>query len=615
MSRSNNPGSGAGGPPQRPHAPEVDPHGWPTNQPPPAPQGWPPQPQAGQGYPQAQPIAYQAPQGHDPYAASGYHYPQGQPQADAYAGQPPMRPGYAPQFERFAQPQAPQAAQRAAPAPRAPEAPRGYQPVPQPAFPQNFQPQEPAYAPPPDPRTAPPTGGQRAAAPPRPQPPQQQTMAPRPPMPPPAQAPDLRGTLTDQWPTTQSPRAPQHAHQGQPQADPRGYDLGAYGAQPSAAGRAEWQHQPHLQTQSPRTAPPQPTLDPAAFSNPQMAAGPKADQSRAVVAEQDYAHDDVEYDDEPPRRSRGLLIVGALVGAIALGGGLAYAYKSFLAPPQASKATPRVAAPRDSGRTTPADPGGRQIAGQGTKVMGDRLTGGGDSSGSGQTASNAAVGDDGVRRVPTVAIRPDGSMAAPAPQAPPGVGPASNAPPGVFVVGDPMRRTPPPPGMAGVGGPIVPPQAAPSLPPPRAAAEPRTITLPPPREEPAVAAPAPKAPRVAVAPPPPPPAPQAEAAPVPKKPLPRPTAPVAAPASGGSGYVAVLASQRSQMDALRTFADLQQKYGVLQGRTPDVREVNLGEKGIYHRLMVGPSGPKEQASALCNELKTAGYSGCWVTSQ
>ena len=60
---------------------------------------------------------------------------------------------------------------------------------------------------------------------------------------------------------------------------------------------------------------------------------------------------------------------------------------------------------------------------------------------------------------------------------------------------------------------------------------------------------------------------------------------------------------------------MQQQYGsVLQNRTPDVREANLGQKGIYHRLLVGPPGSRAQASALCGELKAAGYKDCWVTA-
>ena len=85
----------------------------------------------------------------------------------------------------------------------------------------------------------------------------------------------------------------------------------------------------------------------------------------------------------------------------------------------------------------------------------------------------------------------------------------------------------------------------------------------------------------------------------------------------GVGYVAVLASVpvsgTSRIIALQQYADLQQKYnGILQNKTPDVQEANLGEKGRYHRLVIGPPSSKEAASSVCAQLKSAGYSGCWI---
>ena len=69
------------------------------------------------------------------------------------------------------------------------------------------------------------------------------------------------------------------------------------------------------------------------------------------------------------------------------------------------------------------------------------------------------------------------------------------------------------------------------------------------------------------------------------------------------------------MDALKRFADMQQKYSsVLSGKTPDVAEANLGAKGNYHRLVVGPPASRQQASMLCTDLKAQGYTDCWVTS-
>jgi cell division septation protein DedD len=60
---------------------------------------------------------------------------------------------------------------------------------------------------------------------------------------------------------------------------------------------------------------------------------------------------------------------------------------------------------------------------------------------------------------------------------------------------------------------------------------------------------------------------------------------------------------------------MQQKYGtILQNKTPDVQEANLGEKGTYHRLLVGPPGSRDSASSVCVQLKAEGYAGCWVTA-
>lgn len=94
------------------------------------------------------------------------------------------------------------------------------------------------------------------------------------------------------------------------------------------------------------------------------------------------------------------------------------------------------------------------------------------------------------------------------------------------------------------------------------------------------------------------------------------TRPQSAPVSG-LGYVAVLASvpvsATSRMVALQQYADLQQQYnGILQNKTPDVQEANLGEKGRYHRLIIGPPGSKEAANSTCAQLKSAGYTSCWI---
>jgi hypothetical protein len=189
------------------------------------------------------------------------------------------------------------------------------------------------------------------------------------------------------------------------------------------------------------------------------------------------------------------------------------------------------------------------------------------------------------------------TTAPPAPASPP----AMALPPGVTIdnVGPP--RAQPPPSAALV-----------QLPPPPAAVPPRAAPQPPVRIASATNMPQPAETG---------PAAPGKSAPAPAKPAestdlaPKSKEASAAPAVTGAGYVAVLSSQKSRMDALKIFANMQEKYGeVLSSRTPDVQEANLGEKGLWYRLVVGPPGSREAAASLCTQLKAAGYNGCWVTA-
>jgi hypothetical protein len=86
------------------------------------------------------------------------------------------------------------------------------------------------------------------------------------------------------------------------------------------------------------------------------------------------------------------------------------------------------------------------------------------------------------------------------------------------------------------------------------------------------------------------------------------------PPSPGLGYVVVLSSKTTYMDAVKAYADVHEKHAqLLNGRTPDVQEADLGgDKGIRYRTVVGPPGSRGAAVTLCNQLKAAGQD-CWVT--
>jgi TPR repeat protein len=82
---------------------------------------------------------------------------------------------------------------------------------------------------------------------------------------------------------------------------------------------------------------------------------------------------------------------------------------------------------------------------------------------------------------------------------------------------------------------------------------------------------------------------------------------------GTSGFVAVLATRTSRTEVLKAFVYLQQEYTeALAAKTPDVLEVNLGDKGVWYRAFVGPPGSREAATSVCDQLAAAGHSGCWV---
>ena len=294
--------------------------------------------------------------------------------------------------------------------------------------------------------------------------------------------------------------------------------------------------------------------------------------------------------------------------------------------------------PSRQGRA-PTDPGGKQFAHADSKVMG-RLgeagpSGSEASSGSASPApaelSESDTDASGARKVTTLVVGRDGSIAPPAaPGAPAEAESSEGAVPGLTVVD-------------GFGGryPGATPGATESAPAPHAQ---ETVSVTTTAEvQPAVVKPStPEKPEVIAAVKTTPQKPAAEPvvlttqdpSPAPEKttealPPPKETAaipsttstPAAAPeaSSGANGYVVVLASVpasgQSRLSALKKFADMQEKYGtVLQNKTPDVQEANLGERGTYHRLLVGPPGSRAQASSLCADLKTAGYKDCWVTA-
>jgi hypothetical protein len=105
-------------------------------------------------------------------------------------------------------------------------------------------------------------------------------------------------------------------------------------------------------------------------------------------------------------------------------------------------------------------------------------------------------------------------------------------------------------------------------------------------------------------------APQPAAAPVaattPVAATPAPAAPAAATTPGTASAYVQLASQRSEADAQATVQAITTRYGVLfGGAAPEIRRVDLGERGIFYRVLV-PAASRDDAANICTNVRAAG---------
>jgi cell division septation protein DedD len=333
-------------------------------------------------------------------------------------------------------------------------------------------------------------------------------------------------------------------------------------------------------------------------------------------------------------KGRSAFMVGsALLGAIALGGALAFAYKQSGGGIGSGEAPPVVTADARPVKELPDQPGGKEFPHK-NKLIYDRLQNGDepeadhlvprqedvavpalppstetagapgaptpvvstdlatppaaptvDGSAPATVASvddpNAA--DGGPRRVKTMVVRPDGSVMAP-PEAPAGAAAPAEAPADMQLA---------------AAGPA-PAQAAAAEPP---AAEPAAETPPAP-----TAKPAPQQVAAAQA---------APAKPKPVKPVTQTASITPAPAAAAATkYVVQVGSKKNQTEALASFADMQQKYpALLASYRPMVQKADLGAKGVWYRLRIGPIADKTAATKLCGQLKSQGLPDCLVTAQ
>ena len=109
-------------------------------------------------------------------------------------------------------------------------------------------------------------------------------------------------------------------------------------------------------------------------------------------------------------------------------------------------------------------------------------------------------------------------------------------------------------------------------------------------------------------------APQA-VAPQAAAPAPVPSQTAALPASVPAGdFIVQLASLRTEEEARATFDRLQNRFGsILSGFSPNIQRADLGDRGIYHRVRLGPMD-RAAADNLCSRYQSAGGE-CFVQRQ
>jgi cell division septation protein DedD len=94
------------------------------------------------------------------------------------------------------------------------------------------------------------------------------------------------------------------------------------------------------------------------------------------------------------------------------------------------------------------------------------------------------------------------------------------------------------------------------------------------------------------------------------EPQPQPAAPAASAsaASAVSGtHVVQVGAFRSDAEANAFFDRLAGKFGALvEDKRPDIERADLGARGVYHRLRVGPFASREEAQSYCGQLKNGG---------
>lgn len=312
--------------------------------------------------------------------------------------------------------------------------------------------------------------------------------------------------------------------------------------------------------------------------------------------------DELENDHIPaPKRSRKRLVIAALAGAIMVGGGGAYLYKSFKGGTEEG-ATPFIRADNRPLKELPGNPGGKQFP-NGEKTIYDRLTPDGQQIQAAAYAPPAPVAppsaqpaqgnsleeriDEALRKAQQAGDAPQ----QPAPQ-------ETRSPDQPTVVRSESYR---PDGTRVDGGrPMVTPTVADvnggQLPPPFGTARQAVAAEQPPvtpfQTVPVQSSPAPQVARSASI---------------------TPAEPTATPSGG---YWVSLKSASDEKAIQRDLSVLTDKYKSVLGDVQVISKIaDLGAKGVHYRAVAGPLNSRQEAMELCQKIKgVGGDKACFVTN-
>lgn len=430
---------------------------------------------------------------------------------------------------------------------------------------------------------------------------------------------------------SQPPGYPQQANYAPAQgAPPRGAGPGYDQVPPTGRAREPFFEAPPSARQAP------PPRYPAGVAQDGYGEDPYAETASGREADyDDNEAEDEEYEIEPaPRGKRGLILTLALVTAVAVGGGLGYVYKFSSGHKGTGAILPVVQADATPVKSVPVDAAANGANG-GKKTILERAGATNDAAAVVPSQEQVAVGADpaapddtlaGPRKVATVVVKPGEKIAALGSVPAASDGQSADVIPGISLDGlDPaakpidVAKSKAKPVMKTVQA-----NAAALAPPDQGmAADPAADGMAVPAADPAakpvqLGKTAKKVKLAAVAPPAPAPdtavADATDQIPVePAAPAKVKTASVSPKPAGGSGYLIQVRSTKTQAEALAFFADLQQRYGDLLGASqPDIQQADLGAKGVWFRLRIGPPGSGAAAKDLCIKLKASGLKDCIV---